>query len=155
MSSLLTYKGYCAKPEYSHEDGILFGKIEGIADLVTFESESAAEIEKEFREAVDDYLETCRALGKEPEKTYKGSFNVRISPEMHKELADYAFRNDMTLNEAVGYAIEDMLHPLKSNSYIVGKQEKTLGQQVGKMWSFSTPIKNPSYLVALSEGGVL
>ena len=85
MKNLLEYKGYYGKVEYSVEDQILFGKIEGIVDLVTFESKNADEIEKEFRDAVDDYLDFCHQVGKEPEKTYKGTFNVKIDPELHKE----------------------------------------------------------------------
>lgn len=68
MKNLLEYKGYYGKVEYSVEEQILFGKIEGIVDLVTFESKNADEIEKEFRDAVDDYLDFCHQVGKEPEK---------------------------------------------------------------------------------------
>lgn len=92
MKNLLEYKGYYGKVEYSVEDQILFGKIEGIVDLVTFESKNADEIEKEFRDAVDDYLDFCHQVGKEPEKTYKGTFNVRIDPELHKAIAIEAMK---------------------------------------------------------------
>lgn len=71
MKNLLEYKGYYGKVEYSVEEQILFGKIEGIVDLVTFESKNADEIEKEFRGAVDDYLDFCHQVGKEPEKHIK------------------------------------------------------------------------------------
>ena len=74
MKNLLEYKGYYGKVEYSVEEQILFGKIEGIIDLVTFESKNADEIEKEFRDAVDDYLDFCNQVGKEPDKTHKGTF---------------------------------------------------------------------------------
>ena len=69
---VLTYMGYSTRPEYSIEDGIIFGKIEGISDLVSFECDSTAveDVEAAFREAVDDYLEACRAVGKEPNKSY-------------------------------------------------------------------------------------
>ena len=42
--------------EFDSENKVLYGKIEGIDDLVTFESDSAKEIEKEFHYAVDDWL---------------------------------------------------------------------------------------------------
>ena len=61
---MLKYKGYMAKIESSAEDKCLHGKIDGIADLVTFEADNAHEIEKEFRSAVDDYLDFCREIGK-------------------------------------------------------------------------------------------
>ena len=105
MENTLYYKNYYTNVSYSAEDKILYGKIEGINDLVTFESESAETIEKEFHSAVDDYLAFCEEVGKEPEKVYKGSFNVRIAPELHKALAEYAARNGLSLNQATATAI--------------------------------------------------
>ena len=84
MKNILQYKGYFTKIEYSVEDRLLYGKIEGIKDLVNFESENVEEIEQEFKNAVDDYLELCQELGQEPDKTYSGTFNVRISPALHR-----------------------------------------------------------------------
>ena len=81
MRDVLSYKGYVTRIHY--EDGILFGKLEGICDLVNFESDSVKDIEKEFHEAVDAYLEICERHGDEPEKPFKGVFNVRISSDLH------------------------------------------------------------------------
>ncbi len=99
------YKGYQTHVEFSAEDRVLHGKIEGINDLIIFESDNAAEIEKEFHSAVDDYLTFCSSAGKEPQKAYSGSFNVRISPELHKKLEQKASERGITLNAAVGNAI--------------------------------------------------
>jgi len=71
----LVYKGYRTKIEFSSADHVLYGKAEGINDLITFESDSADEIEKEFHNAVDDYLEFCKEVGKEPDKEYSGQPN--------------------------------------------------------------------------------
>ena len=62
-------------------------------------------VEKEFHAAVDDYLEFCKEIGKEPDKEYKGTFNVRISPELHKKLVIVAMKNGDTLNATVEKAI--------------------------------------------------
>lgn len=88
---------------------ILYGKIEGIADLITFESLDATKIEDEFHNAVDDYLTFCKEVGKDPDKSYKGSFNVRISPDLHKKLAIKAFKNDESLKQTVENAISEYL----------------------------------------------
>jgi predicted HicB family RNase H-like nuclease len=88
------------------EDQVLHGKIEGIVDLITFESDSANEIEKEFHDAVDDYLIFCEEMGKEPNKAYKGSFNVRIEPQLHKKIALIAYRNGVSLNETIEKALK-------------------------------------------------
>ena len=71
MNNILSYKGYTAKIEFSKEDNALFGQIDDIRDFVNFESNSAKEIEKEFHAAVDDYLEFCKEVGKEPDKPNK------------------------------------------------------------------------------------
>lgn len=109
MNNLLKYKDYLAKIEYDSEEKILFGVIQGISDLVTFESASIEDIEDEFHSAVDDYLETCKELGKLPEKTYKGSFNVRIDPERHKKADRLAFQSNITLNKFVEEAIQEKI----------------------------------------------
>lgn len=111
----LTYKGYVAEVHYSEEDKVLFGKIEGISDLVNFESESAKDIEEEFHKAVDDYLAYCEDVGKSPDKPYKGSFNVRITPELHKQAALYAVMRNKTLNTVVGEAIEGYLRQMENS----------------------------------------
>lgn len=69
MSNVIQYKGYFTNVEYSQEDQILFGKIEGIRDLVTFECKNAGEVEQAFKEAVDDYLEFCREDEKKPNRS--------------------------------------------------------------------------------------
>ena len=107
MSNVLEYKGYYSKIEYSREDGLLYGRIEGINDLVNFESRQLDDIEKQFHLAVEDYLDFCKELGKEPERAYKGTFNVRIKPELHKQTAAYAVQNSESLNQFVEKAIEN------------------------------------------------
>lgn len=107
MKNVLEYKGYHTKIEFDSEDFVLRGKIEGINDLVNFESEDINGIEREFHEAVDEYLEFCKEVGKEPDKEYKGTFNVRINPELHRKLAIVAMKNGDSLNASVEKAISE------------------------------------------------
>lgn len=109
MKNLLEYKGYHTKIEFDTESLVLYGKIEGINDLVNFESNNINDIEMEFHNAVDDYLEFCNEVGKDPDKEYKGTFNVRISPTLHKELSLRASKNGISLNAAVERAIKEYL----------------------------------------------
>ena len=103
--NILRYKGYLTIIEFSAEDKLLYGKIEGIGDLVNFVGESVKEIEQAFHEAVDDYLDFCREMGKEPEKSYRGSFNVRISPNLHRAAAVRARESGVSLNRFVETAL--------------------------------------------------
>lgn len=105
MKNILEYKGYLTKVEYSVEDQVLYGKIEGIKDLINFECEKASEVESAFHQAVDDYLAFCEDVGKESDRIYSGTFNVRISPELHKQISMMAFRNNESLNQTVENAI--------------------------------------------------
>lgn len=85
MNKMLNYKGYFGSIEVSIEDGILHGKIQCINDIVTYEAETPNELKSAFEEAVTDYLETCKELGKSPDKPMSGSFNIRIGSELHKK----------------------------------------------------------------------
>ena len=105
MANTLEYKGSIGPVEYSREDRVFFGKIEMIDDLVTFESDSAKELEKVFQERVDDYLLTCEELGRESQKSYKGVFNIRIDPELHKKLYQEALKAGVSLNSYIQKAL--------------------------------------------------
>lgn len=110
MKDILIYKDYIGTIHYSTEDETFYGKIEDIVDLVSFEGQSVSEMKKAFEEAVDDYIETCKALNKEPSKPYKGSFNVRINPELHRKAARKATIEGISLNQLVEKAIEEIVH---------------------------------------------
>lgn len=85
MKNMMKYKGYYGSIEFDPDDLIFFGKLEFMNSLISYEGETAKEIDKYFKEAVDDYILTCHEQGKEPEKPFKGSFNVRIGPERHEK----------------------------------------------------------------------
>lgn len=101
MKNTLEYKGYVGSMEFSEEDSLLFGKVLGIRSLISYEGESAKELLEDFHQAVDDYLSLCEETGTEPEKPFKGSFNIRISSELHKRLFIEAVSRNMSLNSLV------------------------------------------------------
>jgi predicted HicB family RNase H-like nuclease len=111
MNDILQYKEYFASIRFSAPDEVFIGKILGINDLINFEGNSVLELKKAFKEAVDDYLQTCLRIGKAPEKTFKGSFNVRVSPKLHQEASTFAAIHNITLNEfvktALSYALKE------------------------------------------------
>ncbi len=105
MSNTMEYKGYVGSVEFSEEDCIFFGKVMGIRALLSYEGSTAKELVSDFHGTVDDYLAMCEAEGQEPEKAFKGSFNVRISPELHKKLVVRATAQQMSLNSYVEQAL--------------------------------------------------
>lgn len=107
MKDVLTYKDFTGSVQFSAADAVFHGKIEGIRDLIMFEGQSVAELTTAFHEAVEDYLELCKEVGKEPEKSYKGSFNVRVPFDLHKKAVEKATRLGISLNQLVQKALED------------------------------------------------
>ncbi|RST85081.1 type II toxin-antitoxin system HicB family antitoxin [Aquibium carbonis] len=99
MNNMMTYKGYSARIEYDDEDGILFGQIAGIRDGVGFHADNVEDLRTAFHEAVDDYLETCARIGKEPQKPYSGKMMFRVSPEVHRRAALAAELSGKSLNQ--------------------------------------------------------
>lgn len=110
MSDLLEYKGYTGSAETSIQDNCLHGKILFISDAITYEAETINDLKAEFVAAVDDYIATCAEIGKEPQRPFKGSFNVRISPELHKQAAIAAQIENISLNEIVSKAINNYVN---------------------------------------------
>ena len=95
---MMEYQGYLGKVEYDDEAGIFHGEVANLRDVVTFQGESVAELRRAFRESVDDYLAFCAARGEAPEKPYSGTFTVRISPELHRDIALRARAANQSLN---------------------------------------------------------
>jgi len=122
MNDYLTYEGYLGTVLFSAEDEVFYGEVYGINDLVTFEGKSVKELKRSFEESIDDCLECCKELGKQPDKTFKGSFNIRISTELHRKAALISTRQKISLNDfvkkAIAYAVEhekDVDNKLVSN----------------------------------------
>ena len=101
----LEYKGYTGNIEYSSEDSLLYGKVLGVRGLISYEGETGKGLESDFREAVDTYLSDCKDSGIEPEKPFKGSFNVRIPANLHQRAALLAMDAKVSLNNFVAEAI--------------------------------------------------
>lgn len=106
MNNTLTYKSFIGSLQFSAEDKTFFGKIEGINDLVTFEGKTVEKIITNFHESVDDYLELCKLKNKDPHKSFKGSFNVRVNPQVHAMAYHTAKALKLSLNQFVQKSIE-------------------------------------------------
>ena len=109
MRNCMEYKGYRGSVEYSDEDNCLYGKVLGIRSLILYEGSSVAELRADFEDAIEDYLAYCKDVGKEPEKEYKGTFNVRIKPELHKDLVIYSSLMKQSMNSVVEEAIAEYI----------------------------------------------
>ena len=107
---ILNYKGYEGTADIDMSRKVCRGKVLFIGDLVTYEAPSPPELQIEFEAAVDDYLETCETLGREPQKPLKGQFNVRISPALHKTATMRALADNVSLNDVVVRALASFVN---------------------------------------------
>ncbi len=106
MSSIIQYKDYIGSVEFSQSDGVFYGKVLGIKALISYEGTNAKELMEDFQGAIDDYLKLCVDENRQPEKAYKGSFNLRISPKLHRKLAIQAIEEEVSLNSFVERMLE-------------------------------------------------
>ena len=113
MKNILKYKNFIGSVSYSSDDNVFFGKLEGLNDLVTFEGKTVDTLKKAFHEAVEDYLQLCKEAGKDTFKSFKGSFNVRLQPELHRKAALKSIELGMSLNQLVAKALANFVKQKK------------------------------------------
>ena len=106
----MEYKGYVGSVEYSEDDGLLYGKVQGIRSLLSYEGNSVTELKEDFHEVVDAYLDDCKEEGIQPEIPYDGKIEIQITPELHKKIADAASSKQMSLDIYIEDIIEEVVH---------------------------------------------
>jgi len=109
MKNMMEYRDYFGSVEYSNDDETFYGKVAFVRALISYEGETVKELKQAFRESVDDYLKLCRQQGKKPEQPFKGTFNVRTGPELHRKAAIYAESHNTNLNQVVKEALENFI----------------------------------------------
>lgn len=106
---ILNYKGFIGSVHFSADDNMFFGKLEGINDLVTFEGETVKELTDAFHYVVDEHIKDCERENIPAEKSYKGSFNVRLTPELHRRIAILAKMRGESINKFVSEALSQFV----------------------------------------------
>jgi len=106
----MKYKGYGARIEYSDEDSCFVGHIAGIRDVIGFHGEAVSKLRTAFEEAVNDYLETCKKAGKQPQKPYSGKLMLRIPPKVHAAVAQAAEVSGKSINQWAADMLDQAAH---------------------------------------------
>lgn len=104
-NNLMNYKGYYGQVTYDNEAEIFHGEVIGLKDVITFQGKSVQELNKSFKDSINDYLEWCKERGEKPEKTSSGKIHIRISSDLHAILTNEAAANGLSLNS---YIIEKL-----------------------------------------------
>ena len=110
---MMEYKGYLGTVEYDAQAKIFHGDIINTRDVITFQGTTVNEIERAFKDSINDYIEWCKEEGVEPEKPYSGKFNVRLSPELHQQIAVLAKKRRVSINSFVEKAINNEISLLQ------------------------------------------
>src|SRR5438105_2431268 len=95
---MMKYKGYVGKVEYDADAKIFHGEIIGLNDVITFQGNTVKDLEKAFKDSIDDYLQFCKEMGRKPEKSMSGNLHLRMTPELHSELYKEAAKHNQSLN---------------------------------------------------------
>jgi len=109
MKDIMKYKGFLGSVHFVAEDRVFYGKVEGVDDLITFEGSTVDDLEKGFKYMVDEHIKDCKKNKIRLEKSYKGSLNIRLSPELHKKAAYNASLHGLSLNQYINGAIRKVL----------------------------------------------
>ena len=150
MNRILEYKGYHAKIEFDAEDMLMVGEVFGIRDSLNFHGKSIAEIVEAFHQSIDNYLDLCAELKKTPDKEYKGSFNVRIAPDLHRDAAFAADRKGITLNQFVETAIRNaILNTESTHTYFVSPLFEPA--VLNMFQNYSATKKNSNYSLTTAQ----
>jgi predicted HicB family RNase H-like nuclease len=96
--NVMTVDGYHAKIEYDEEIDLFRGDILGLNGGADFYGKNPKELRVEFKKSLQVFLEVCAEKGIEPRRHFSGKFNLRISPELHEQLAIAAQAEGKSIN---------------------------------------------------------
>jgi len=107
---MLKYKGYVGVVEYDDEAEIFHGEIINLKDTITFQSDNAHELKQAFKESINDYLEFCAKRDEQPEKPFSGTLNLRLKPELHRDVFIAAKQANKSINTWMCDILEKAAH---------------------------------------------
>jgi predicted HicB family RNase H-like nuclease len=149
-SAMIEYKGYSGVFEFDESIDSFHGRVIGLRDVVTFEGRSVDELRAEMAESVEDYLELCAEVGKDPDRPYRGEFLVRTTPDVHRAAAAEAEAEGISLNAWVEKTIKTVVRDRAEVGY--GEAKRTLTGEQNSRSSDSRKKRSRSTKKADSRG---
>ncbi|WP_051134494.1 type II toxin-antitoxin system HicB family antitoxin [Methylocystis sp. ATCC 49242] len=104
----MTHDGYLATVEIDEDAGIMHGRVINARAMLTFEGETLAELRQAFADTIEDYRDWCKERGVEPERPYSGTLSIRITPELHKRVAELAAKAGESINQFIAERLEEV-----------------------------------------------
>ena len=99
--------GYHAKIEYDAELDLFKGEILGLSGGADFYGKNPKELRTEFKKSLAVFLEVCQEKRIEPRRHFSGKFNLRISPDLHEQLAIMAQAEGKSINTLAQEALRE------------------------------------------------
>lgn len=104
----MIYKGFSAHIEFDEEAGFFHGEVIDTKDVITFQGSSVKELNKTFKDSVDDYLEFCKSRSEEPDKPFSGKFVLRLPKSLHRKIYIKAVKNGQSLNNFITQSLNSL-----------------------------------------------
>lgn len=116
--SILEHNGIKGSVEFDIEEQIFYGKLLNVNGVVMYDAKDSEEFYTNFKNAVEEYIEDCKENNIPIKKEFKGSFNVRTSPEIHEALYMTAVKEKTSLNAVAKDAFERYLDDINIENTI-------------------------------------
>jgi len=105
---ILKQDGFVAEVDYEEGDALMHGVVVNARAVLHFAGRDIAELKTAFADTIADYREWCRERGVEPEKPYSGTLSLRISPELHRRIAEQAAKAGESINRFIVDRLEEV-----------------------------------------------
>jgi predicted HicB family RNase H-like nuclease len=105
--NVMNIDGYSAKIEYDPELDMFRGEILGLNGGADFYGKNPKELRSEFKKSLEVFLAVCKEKNLEPRRQFSGKFNLRISPELHEQLAIAAQAEGKSINTLAQEALRE------------------------------------------------
>ena len=135
----MRYKGYEAIVDFDEADRVLHGRTLGTRDVISFEADSAHEIERAFHDAVDDYIEQCAETGREPDRSFSGRLILRMEPALHRDVYLEAAREGTSLNAWIVESLASMVAERRNPEAAAMAQQPRTRTRSGGTHGAATP----------------
>jgi predicted HicB family RNase H-like nuclease len=107
MTGTMTHDGYVAVVDIDEDAGVMHGRVVNARAILTFEGESIGELREAFADTIADYRDWCRERGVEPEKPFSGTLSLRLTPELHRRVAEKAALTGASVNQFIVERLEE------------------------------------------------
>ena len=108
--NIIEINGYRAVVQYDPDIDMFRGEFVGINGGADFYAKDIESLRREGEISLKVFLDMCREDGVAPRKEYSGKVSLRVSPQLHAEMATRAAAEGKSLNRWVMEMLGESLH---------------------------------------------